>query len=167
MMHWRSALASMVALAAMSIAPAHADDYKIGVIHIERILSQSAAAKSAHDKIEKEFEPRNQSIVAREKELNDLTAQFTLTKATLTEDERLARARDIDMRTLEVQRLRQAFADDLHRRQFEELERLKERLDRVLTQLAKDRNYDLILQDALYIGTAVDITDEVIKALGP
>jgi Skp family chaperone for outer membrane proteins len=35
----------------------------------------------------------------------------------------------------------------------------------VLTKYAKERNYDLILQDALYVGRAVDITDDVIKAL--
>jgi Skp family chaperone for outer membrane proteins len=64
-----------------------------------------------------------------------------------------------------VQRLRQVFAEDLRTRQFEELDKLKERLDRVLTRYAKERNFDLILQDALFVGKAVDITDDVIKAL--
>lgn len=163
----RFILPLMLVASALLVTPARADDYKIGVIHIDRILKQSAVAQAAHDKIEKEFEPRNQAIVAREKELNDLIAQYTLEKATLTEDERLARARDIDMRTLEIQRMRQAFTEDLRTRQIDELDRLKERLDRVLTQLAKEQNYDLILQDALFVGSAVDITDEVIKALGP
>ena len=52
-------------------------------------------------------------------------------------------------------------------RQFEELDKLKERLDQVLTRLAHDRGYDLILQNALWVAKSVDITDEVIKALGP
>ena len=64
-----------------------------------------------------------------------------------------------------MQRQRQQFAEDLRARQFEELDKLKQRLDQVLTKYAKDRNYDLILQDALYVGGAVDITDDVIKAL--
>jgi len=71
------------------------------------------------------------------------------------------------MRTRDVQRLRQQFAEDLRARQFEELDKLKERLDQVLTRLAHDQNYDLILQDALWVGKGVDITDDVIKALGP
>ena len=45
------------------------------------------------------------------------------------------------------------------------MSRIKERLDVLLTKLAKDQGYDLILQDGLYVGRGVDITDSVIKAL--
>ena len=55
--------------------------------------------------------------------------------------------------------------EDLKVRQFDEMNRIKERLDSVLTKLAKDQNYDLILQDGLFVRRSVDITDEVIKAL--
>ena len=64
-------------------------------------------------------------------------------------------------------RQREQFAEALRARQFEELNQLKERLDRVLTQLAHDQHYDLILQNALWVGDRVDITDQVIKALAP
>ncbi len=50
-------------------------------------------------------------------------------------------------------------------RQFDEMARIKERLDAVLTRLAKEQGYDLILQDGLYVRRSVDITDAVIKAL--
>ena len=36
----------------------------------------------------------------------------------------------------------------------------------MLTNYAKERDYDLILQDALFVGRTVDITDDIIKALG-
>ena len=45
------------------------------------------------------------------------------------------------------------------------MNRIKERLDAVLTKLAKDQGYDLILQDGLFVRRSVDITDTVIKAL--
>jgi len=95
------------------------------------------------------------------------TAQYDKEKSGLTDQQRAERERDLDMRTRDVQRLRQQFAEDLRARQFEELDKLKERLDQVLTRLAHDQNYDLILQDALWVGKGVDITDDVIKALGP
>jgi len=86
--------------------------------------------------------------------------------ATLPADERTTRERALETRTREVQRLREQFAEDLRTRQFQELDKLKERLDRVLTNYAKERDYDLILQDALFVGRTVDITDDIIKALG-
>jgi outer membrane protein len=149
----------------LSATPAMADNYRIGVLHIERILQQSAAAKAAHDRIEQEFKARDADIASKEKDVRDAVAQLEKSGATLSADERATRERALDARTREVQRLRQQFAEDLRTRQFEELDKLKERLDRVLSRYAKERNYDLILQDALYVGKAVDITDDVIKAL--
>ena len=152
-------------VAAFVAAPAAADDYKIGVLHVERILRQSAPAKAAHDRIEQEFKGRDADIAKKEQELRDAAAQLEKGNATLSADERAAQQRALDVRTREVQRLREQFAEDLRARQFQELDKLKERLDRVLTDYAKARNYDLILQDALFVGRSVDITDDIIKAL--
>jgi outer membrane protein len=157
-------LVTAIAVAAF-VAPAAAEDYRIGVLHVERILQQSAAAKAAHDRIEQEFKARDTDIARMEQEVRDAAAQLEKARATLSADERGSRERTLETRTREVQRMRQQFAEDLRGRQFEELDKLKERLDRVLTRYAKERNFDLILQDALYVGRSVDITDDIIKAL--
>jgi outer membrane protein len=158
-------IAAIGAAAVLTALPAAADDYKIGVLHIERILQQSASAKAAHDRIEQEFKARDADIGRKEQEMRDAAAQLDKARSTLSPEERAVRERALDAKTRDVQRLRQVFAEDLRARQFEELDKLKERLDRVLTRYAKDRNFDLILQDALFVGRAVDITDDVIKAL--
>ena len=160
----------VVSLAAVLVAlmlaqPVRADDYKIGVLHVERILQQSASAKAAHDRIEQEFKGRDADISRKEQEVRDTARELEKTRATLSADARSALERTLETRTRDVQRLRQSFAEDLRSRQFEELDKLKERLDRVLTRYAKERNFDLILQDALFVGRAVDITDDIIKAL--
>ena len=128
-------------------------------------MTTSASAKAAHDRIEQEFKARDADIARKEQELRDASAQLEKARATLSADERGTRERALETRTREVQRLRQQFAEDLRGRQFEELDKLKERLDRVLTRYAKERNFDLILQDALFVGRSVDITDDIIKAL--
>ena len=145
--------------------PAHADDYRIGVLHVERILQQSAPAKSALERIQQEFKARDAELVAKEQEVRDAAAQLEKVRATLPGEERGTRERALEARTREVERQRQVFAEDLRNRQFQELDKLKERLDRVLTNYAKERNYDLIIQDALFVGRSVDITDDIIKAL--
>jgi len=40
-----------------------------------------------------------------------------------------------------------------------------ERANRVIRQISEQEKYDLILQDAVFAGPKVDITDKVIKAL--
>jgi outer membrane protein len=159
---WRFVCAMLLLLAAGAVA---ADDYKIGVLNVERVLQQSQDAKAAHDRIEQAFKGRDADIARKEQDVRAAAAQLERDGATLSADERASRERSIETRTREVQRLREQFAEDLHARQFEELDKLKERLDKVLTRYAKDHQFDLILQDAAFVGRSVDITDDVIKAL--
>jgi outer membrane protein len=160
-----AALAFALGTGLAGVAAAQTDGYKIGVIHVERIMQESAAAKTAHDRIEKAFEGRNADITRMEQDQRTAAMQLEKDSATLSPDERAARERAVELRGREVQRLRQQFGEDLHARQFEELDKLKARLDQVLTRYAKANDFDLILQDALWVGLSVDITDDVIKAL--
>ena len=122
-----------------AVAPAYADDYKIGVMHVERILQQSPAAKAAHDRIEQEFKGRDADIARKEQEVRDAAAQLEKdSRDAVGRRAGHARSARSTSRTRDVQRLRQQFAEDLRTRQFEELDKLKERLDRVLTRYAKD-----------------------------
>jgi outer membrane protein len=155
-----------IGIAAMLMAmSAFADDYKIGVMHVERIMRQSKPAREAQTRIEQEFKARDADITRKEQEVQAAAAQFAKDRVTLSPGDAAERERVLDLRTREVQRLRQQFAEDLRGRQFEELDKLKARLDHVLTQYAKDNHFDLILRDALFVGRAVDITDDVIKGL--
>ena len=161
--------ARMVALAmaagALAALPAYAETYKIGVMNVEQILRQSKAAQAAQARIEQEFKARDADLTHREQEVQAAAAALAKDRPTLSADEVTRREHDIDARTRDVERLRQQFGEDLRARQFEELDKLKARLDQVLTKYAKDNHFDLILQDAAFVGPAVNITDDVIKAL--
>jgi hypothetical protein len=85
----------------------------------------------------------------------------------MSAEARAARERDLEARSRECSASASSSPRTCAARQFEELDKLKERLDQVLTRLAHDQGYDLILQSALWVGKSMDITDDVIKALGP
>jgi outer membrane protein len=153
------------AFAWLGIAPAHAESYRIGVIHTERILRDSPPARAALERIEQTFKSRDTAITAAEQDVRTQAAQYEKDKASMSPEQRAERERELEVRSRDVQRQRQQFAEDVRTRQFEELDKLKERLDQVLTRLAHDRGYDLILQNALWVAKTVDITDDVIKAL--
>jgi outer membrane protein len=158
-------VALAIAAAALTALPAYAETYKIGVMNVEQILRQSKAAQAAQARIEQEFKARDADLSRREQEVQAAAAALANDRPTLSAEEATRRDRDVEARTREVQRLRQQFAEDLRARQFDELDKLKARLDQVLTKYAKDNHFDLILQDAAFVGPAVNITDDVIKAL--
>jgi outer membrane protein len=156
-----------VLLTAIGLAKAafSAEDYKIGVINPERILREAAPAKEAAKRLEEEFKTRDAAVGKSERELRELTTRFDRESPTLSETDRTARQRDIESRGRELERMRRQLSEDLKARQFDEMNKLKERLDALLTKIAKEQGYDLILQDGVYVGKSVDMTDLVIKAL--
>ena len=162
---WTVALLMLVALCGFGARVCRADEYKIGVINTDRILREAAPAKEAARKLEQEFKTRDAEVTKRDQELRDLVSRLDRDAATISEADRNARQREIEGRTRDIERLRRLLADDLKSRQFDEMSKIKERLDVVLTKMAKDQGYDLILQDGLYVGKTVDITDNIIKAL--
>ena len=149
-------------------APAAAQELKIGYVNSERVLREATPAKAAQAKLETEFSKR-------EKELTDIgsrlkTAADKLDKdaPTLSEAERTRRQRELVEQDRDLQRKRREFQEDLNQRRNEELAAVVERANRVIKQIFDTEKYDLILQEVVFAGTRVDITDKVIRVLnGP
>ena len=159
---FKAVSAALLALAAWS---AQAQELKIGYVNSDRVLRDAAPAKAAQSKLESEFSKR-------EKELNDTANRLKATSdrldkdaPTLSESERNRRQRELIEQDREFQRKRREFQEDLSQRKNEELAAVVERANRVIKQIFETEKFDLILQEAVFAGPRVDITDKVIKAL--
>jgi outer membrane protein len=162
-------LASMFAACALSLSAmsvsAAAQDLKIGYVNSDRLTRDSVPAKAAQAKLEAEFSKR-------EKELNEMATKLKAAAdkldkegPTLAETERARRQRELVEQDRDLSRKRREFQEDLNQRRNEELASIVERANRVIRQISEQEKYDLILQDAVFAGPKVDITDKVIKAL--
>jgi outer membrane protein len=156
--------AAMALLFVASVG-AQAQELKIGYVNSDRVLRDAVPAKAAQTKLEAEFSKRD-------KDLNDLalklkTAADKLEKdaPTLAETERSRRQRELVEQDREIQRKRREFQEDLNQRKNEELSSVVERANKVIKQIFETEKYDLILQEAVFAGPKVDITEKVIKAL--
>ena len=63
------------------------------------------------------------------------------------------------------EQLRRGFVEDVERRKTEERQKFLRDLRAIVAKIAKARNLDLVVQEAVYAGRSVDITDQVLKAL--
>jgi outer membrane protein len=160
-----------LAIAALSVAataPLAAQELKIGYVNSERVLREAAPAKAAQSKLEAEFG-------RRERELNDVTARLKAAadklqkdEPTLSESEKSRRQRELVEQDRDLQRKRREFQEDLNQRRNEELAAVVERANRAIKQIFDSEKYDLILQEVVFAGPRIDITDKVIRALnGP
>ncbi|MFM8624130.1 MAG: OmpH family outer membrane protein [Betaproteobacteria bacterium] len=142
-----------------------AQEFKIGIVNLDRIVRESGPAKTAQTKLESEF-------AKREKEINDLGNQIkTLSDRlereapTLSESQRAARQKQLMDQDRDFQRKRREFQEDLNNRKNEELQAIIDRANRAVRTLAENEKFDLIIQEAVYIHPKHDITDKVIKLL--
>ena len=163
-LQWLAAASLAVAAVAAS-APVAAQDLKIGYVNSERVLRDAIPAKAAQAKLETEFSKR-------ERELNDTAAKLKTAAdklekdaPTLSETERNRRQRELVEQDRDLQRKRREFQEDLNQRRNEELASVVERANRVIKQIFDAEKYDLILQEVVFAGPRVDITEKVIKIL--
>ncbi len=151
-----------IALAGLSAA---AQEFKVGVVNLDRIFREANSAKSAQTKLEQEFSKREKELGELATQLKTLSDKFEREAPTLAESQRNTRQKQLVDQDREFQRKRREFQEDLNARKNEELQQVIERANKVVKSLAEAEKYDLILQESVYVNPKHDITDKVIKAL--
>jgi outer membrane protein len=156
------AAAALLALAGFGV---QAQELKIGYVNSDRVLREAVPAKAAQAKLEAEFSKREKDLTDIGTRLKAAGDKLDKEAPTLSEAERGRRQRDLIDQDREFQRKRREFQEDLSQRKNEELASVVDRANRVIKQIFETEKYDLVIQEAVFAGPKVDITEKVIKAL--
>ena len=140
-------------------------EFKAGFVNTDRIFREANAAKSAQTKLEQEFSKREKELISLRDNLKRSSEAFERDAPTMAESQRIAKQRDLVDQDREFQRKSREFQEDLGNRKNEELTRVLEQANKVVQQVAESEQYDVILQEAVYVNPKHDITEKVIKAL--
>ena len=148
-----------------AVAGVHAQDIKIGYVNSEKVLREATPAKAALARMEADFSKRDKDLNDQGAKLKAAADKLEKDAPTLPESERNRRQRDLVEQDRDLQRKRREFQEDLNQRRNEELAGVVERANRVIRQIFEAEKYDLVLQEVIFAGPRVDITDKVIKIL--
>ena len=149
----------------MAGAAASAQEFKVGIVNLDRIFREANTSKAAQAKLEQEFSKREKDIADLGGQIKVQSEKLEREAPTLSESQRNTRQRQLVEQDREFQRKRREFQEDLNSRKNEELQLVIERANRVVRSLAEAEKFDLILQEAVYVNSKHDITDKVIKTL--
>ena len=149
----------------MAGVAASAQDFKVGIVNLDRIFREANTSKAAQAKLEQEFSKREKEIADLGGQIKAQSEKLERDAPTLSESQRNTRQRQLVEQDREFQRKRREFQEDLNSRKNEELQLVIERANRVVRSLAEAEKFDLILQEAVYVNSKHDITDKVIKTL--
>lgn len=158
-------LLALAALAAVSTAVA-ADEARVGFVNTPRILEQAPQAKSARERLEQEFAPRDSELAKQQTALNAMEAKLARDGSIMGDDERRKLERDVLSKQRDLKRAREAFTEDLNLRRNEEFSKLQREVGDAIVSIAKQDGYDLIFESGVvYASDRVDLTERVLGLL--
>ena len=156
---------SLVAAALLGLSQAAIAETKIGFVNSDRVMREAAPAVRAQQRLEKEFEKRDQELQRIARDLKSMQEDLERNGPTMADGDRRNKERALNELNRDFQRKQREFREDLNQRRNEELASVLDKANRTEKELAEQENYDIIFQEAVYANPRIDLTDKVIKAL--
>lgn len=153
----------MALLFTLWVQPAPAQSVQIGYMDGVRVENGTRRAFEISEMLRKEFSAREQEVRAMEDRVKALQAQLPGAPAGR---ERELKEREFQTQAQRLEQVGRAFVDDVERRKAEERRKYFVAVTAIVNKLAESQKLDLVLQEAVFAGKAVDLTEQVIKALG-
>lgn len=144
-----------------------ADPAKIGVVDLQKIMQTSTQMKDIQKKLEAEFKPRRDKLVAVETTLKGDMEKFKRDSAILSATQKKELEKKIVAAQQQFERDGQQYQQELSAAHNEAMEGLYAKVRSAIGNIAKNDKYDLIVQKdaAPFSAETLDVTDKVIKAI--
>lgn len=144
-----------------------ADELKIGIVDVNKILKEAPQTLSANKKLEKEFSSRTEKLKGKINTLQSDEKKYQKESLTMSDDQREKAEKGLQQRRIDIQRNERELREDMDLRRREEIGDLQEKINVTIDKIAADEKYDLILYTGIaFASKKVDMTEQIIKALG-
>ena len=163
--NWAKAAGLLLVLATLAL-PAHAQQAtRIGFVDPVRLIEQAPQGARALKALETEFRARDDELKELNARIQEMEADLEKNSLVMDAATTLARQREIENLKRRLARSQQEAREDYNLRRNEELAKIQNLVRDVVVNLARERNFDLIVEQAVYVSEAVDLTNEVLDVL--
>jgi outer membrane protein len=146
--------------------PAHAAEFRIAVVDMQRALNDCDAGKKAKDQVKAKFERSQDQLKRQREDLDRLKEDYDKKALVLKEEERRTLEKDLETRTLDFKRKYEDFQRDLKQTDAELTQSIVEDLYEIVRDYGQKNGYSLVFEASsglLYNDKAIDVTDEIVK----
>ncbi|MFO7286125.1 MAG: OmpH family outer membrane protein [Gammaproteobacteria bacterium] len=147
----------------LAAAPVQAQ--KIGVVDFARLVQESPQYEAMARALEAEFAPRQREILTLNQQLQEKQQRFERDRSVLSEQERAQLERELRDGARDLQRQHNQFQEDLNIRQNEEIAKIQRTVLQAVQEYARRERYDLIVAEAVYFNSDLDVTAAVLEQL--
>ncbi len=146
-------------------AQAGAQPLKIGYVNVARIESESAMAKQAAETLKNEFAPRERQLQEMQKQGNDLQGDLDKNGAKMPVVDRQVKEKRLAVMAQQYQQAQRALFEEVEARKRESFAVFIGEVNAIIKRIAEAEKFDLILQQAVYNSSQIDVTEQVLKEI--
>lgn len=146
---------------------AFADGMKIGVVDLQKIMQTASQMKTIQEKLEKEFKPRRDKLVAMEEGLKKDMEKFKRDSAVLSQSQKKDLEKQIVTTQQQFEREGQQYQQELSTAHNEAMEEFYNKIRAAIAKVAETDKYDVVLQKdaAPFSADKLDVTAKVIQQI--
>jgi len=156
---------ALVTQALVSQAVVAQTPFKIGFVDPVRLIEQAPQGAKALANLEDEFRSRDEELKLHHGQIQEMEADLEKNILVMDATSAQARQREIENHKRRLARSQQEAREDYNLRRNEELARLQALVREVIVEIAKAGGYDLVVEQAVYVSDAINITDLVLDRL--
>ena len=157
--------------AAPASAP-YAGPSKIAIIEYEQVAAATNEGQHALQELQKKYEPKKNSLQSLAQEIDTLKKQLQSAPSTMSEDDRAARARDIDTKEKQLQRDSDDASSAYNADVQDELAKIAKKIGPVVLKYVQANGYTILLNntgqqgglDVMWTVNGTDISQAVVDA---
>lgn len=163
-----------VPAASTAAAPStpYAGPSKIAIIEYEQVAAATNEGQRALQDLQKKYEPKKEALEKLAEEIDTLKKQLQAAPATMSDDDRQSRARDIDTKTKQLQRDSDDASSSYNADVQDALSKIAKKLGPTVMKYVQENGYTILLNntgqqgglDVMWTVNGTDISQAVVNA---
>lgn len=156
-------LAFFVLTASSSFA---ADNLKIGVVSVEKVLGKAPQVEAINAAMLKRFGGKKDELKGIEKEIKDMQENYQRNELVMTED-KLKSLKNTILNRIKIFKQKEAtLGQEVTTMRNQEFSVLQQSIRAIIDDVAREGDYDLILSDGVvYADKRIDISDKILDKM--
>lgn len=140
---------------------------KIGVINMQAAIANTVEGKLIIADLQKKYAPRQAELQRLQQEIQDIQDKLSKQGTTLSEDEQGRLSRQAEEKQTLLKRNAEDAQNDFNRDRDEAINRIGQKMVRVISDFAAQNGYSLVLDDAqipvYFAAKEIELTADIIK----
>lgn len=157
----------MVAVMCLMGFSVFADEAKIGIVDLQKIMQTSTQMKAIQQKLEAQFKPRRDKLLEMETGMKSDMEKFKRDSAIMSQADKKVLERKIVATQQRFELEGQQYQQELSTAHNEAMEELYTKIRQAIAKVADSEHFDLVLQKdaAPFSISKLDLTEKIIKEI--